>query len=225
MLHYAGLDQRIDAGIPAYEAALKAAGVDYQLFMYEGVNHAFNNDTSAARYDKAAADACLVAHRRLLQGDARLLTQAKGSVLARRFPSCLPRRAPLALPHSWLSLARGGWLDARRAPGAVGRPSPRILGWSLAGAGRQWKRETRMKLRSLAIAALGLGMAMAVPAVAQAYTRYTTDSVNFRAGPGVGYAQLRRSAGGHARSTSTTASPAGAGRRASSAPAGCRPTI
>ncbi len=56
MLHYAGLDQRIDAGIPAYVAALKAAGVDYQLFMYEGVNHAFNNDTSAARYNKAAAD-------------------------------------------------------------------------------------------------------------------------------------------------------------------------
>ena len=56
MLHYAGLDQRIDAGIPAYEAALKAAGVDYQLFVYEGVNHAFNNDTSAARYDKAAAE-------------------------------------------------------------------------------------------------------------------------------------------------------------------------
>ncbi len=56
MLHYAGLDQRIDAGIPAFEAALKAAGVDYRLFIYEGVNHAFNNDTSAARYDKAAAD-------------------------------------------------------------------------------------------------------------------------------------------------------------------------
>ena len=56
MLHYAGLDQRIDAGIPAYEAALKAAGVDYQLFMYEGANHAFNNDTSAARYDKPAAE-------------------------------------------------------------------------------------------------------------------------------------------------------------------------
>ena len=44
-----------------------------------------------------------------------------------------------------------------------------------------------MKLRSLATAALGLGLAMAVPAVAQAYTSYTTDSVNFRAGPGVGY--------------------------------------
>ena len=56
MLHYAGLDQRIGAGVPAYEAALKAAHVDYQLFIYEGVNHAFNNDTSAARYDKPAAD-------------------------------------------------------------------------------------------------------------------------------------------------------------------------
>ncbi len=56
MLHYAGLDERIGAGIPAYEAALKAAGVDYQMFVYHGVNHAFNNDTSAARYDRAAAD-------------------------------------------------------------------------------------------------------------------------------------------------------------------------
>ncbi|HEX2556148.1 MAG TPA: dienelactone hydrolase family protein [Microvirga sp.] len=56
MLHYAGLDQGINAGIPAYEAALKAAGKAYELHMYEGVNHAFNNDTGAARYDKAAAD-------------------------------------------------------------------------------------------------------------------------------------------------------------------------
>lgn len=56
MLHYAGLDDRINAGIPGYEEALKAAGIDYQLFLYEGVNHAFNNETSAARYDKAAAD-------------------------------------------------------------------------------------------------------------------------------------------------------------------------
>lgn len=56
LLHYAGLDERIDAGIPAYEAALKAAGVDYTIHMYPGVNHAFHNDTSAARYDKAAAD-------------------------------------------------------------------------------------------------------------------------------------------------------------------------
>ncbi len=55
LLHYAGLDERIDAGIPAYEAALKAAGKTYTLYMYEGVNHAFNNDTGS-RYDKGAAD-------------------------------------------------------------------------------------------------------------------------------------------------------------------------
>lgn len=54
-LHYAGLDERINAGIPAYEAALKAAGVKYQLFMYEGMQHAFHNDTSAARYNAEAA--------------------------------------------------------------------------------------------------------------------------------------------------------------------------
>jgi carboxymethylenebutenolidase len=56
MAHYGGLDDRIDAGIPAFEAALKANHIDYQIFVYEGANHAFNNDTSAARYDKAAAD-------------------------------------------------------------------------------------------------------------------------------------------------------------------------
>jgi carboxymethylenebutenolidase len=56
LLQYAGLDDRINAGIPAYETALKAAGVDYRVFVYPGVNHAFNNDTSAARYDKAASD-------------------------------------------------------------------------------------------------------------------------------------------------------------------------
>jgi carboxymethylenebutenolidase len=56
MLHYASLDERIDAGIPAFEAALKANGKIYELHMYEGVNHAFNNDTNAARYNKEAAD-------------------------------------------------------------------------------------------------------------------------------------------------------------------------
>lgn len=55
LLHYAGLDERINAGIPAYEAALKAARVDYTVYVYDGVNHAFNNDTSAARYNAAAA--------------------------------------------------------------------------------------------------------------------------------------------------------------------------
>jgi carboxymethylenebutenolidase len=56
MLHYAGLDERINAGIQAYEAALKQAGKSYEIHMYEGANHAFNNDTNAARYDKEAAD-------------------------------------------------------------------------------------------------------------------------------------------------------------------------
>ncbi len=56
MLHYAELDERINAGIPAYEQALQAAGVTYTLHMYEGTNHAFHNDTNEARYDQAAAD-------------------------------------------------------------------------------------------------------------------------------------------------------------------------
>lgn len=56
MLHYAGLDERINAGIPAYRTALEQAGVRHVIHMYESVNHAFNNDTSAARYDKTAAE-------------------------------------------------------------------------------------------------------------------------------------------------------------------------
>ena len=54
-LHYGGLDERVNAGIPTYEAALKQNNVSYELYIYEGVNHAFHNDTSAARYDEAAA--------------------------------------------------------------------------------------------------------------------------------------------------------------------------
>ena len=56
MAHYGGLDGRINAGIAAFEEALKAAGTDYQIFVYEGANHAFNNDTSEARYDREASD-------------------------------------------------------------------------------------------------------------------------------------------------------------------------
>jgi carboxymethylenebutenolidase len=56
MLHYASLDERINAGIADYEAALKANNKSYELHMYEGANHAFNNDTNAARYNKEAAD-------------------------------------------------------------------------------------------------------------------------------------------------------------------------
>jgi carboxymethylenebutenolidase len=56
LLQYAGNDEPINAGIPAYEAALKAAGKSYELYIYPGVQHAFNNDTGAARYNKEAAD-------------------------------------------------------------------------------------------------------------------------------------------------------------------------
>ena len=56
LLHYAGLDEGINKGIADYEKALKASAKTYELYMYEGVNHAFNNDTNAARYNKEAAD-------------------------------------------------------------------------------------------------------------------------------------------------------------------------
>ena len=56
LLHYAGLDSRINAGIPAYEAALKAANKRYTIEVYPDVNHAFNNDTAGDRYNKPAAD-------------------------------------------------------------------------------------------------------------------------------------------------------------------------
>jgi carboxymethylenebutenolidase len=54
LLHYASLDERVNAGWPAFEAALKANGIKYTAYMYPGVNHAFFNDTTP-RYDEAAA--------------------------------------------------------------------------------------------------------------------------------------------------------------------------
>jgi carboxymethylenebutenolidase len=56
LLHYAGNDERINAGIAEYEKALKEAGKTYEIHMYEGAEHAFNNDANAARYNKQAAD-------------------------------------------------------------------------------------------------------------------------------------------------------------------------
>jgi len=55
MLQFAELDQRVNATWPAYEALLKDKGVDYQAFVYPGVNHGFHND-STARYDRQAAE-------------------------------------------------------------------------------------------------------------------------------------------------------------------------
>ena len=76
MLHYAGLDQRINAGIQAYEAALKANNKPYTLHVYPGVNHAFNNDTGG-RYDKAASE--LAWNRTLAFFRQHLGTPPKGS--------------------------------------------------------------------------------------------------------------------------------------------------
>jgi len=55
LLHYAGLDNRVNATRPGFEAALQRAGVAYTAYVYAGANHAFFNDTSAARYDEPAA--------------------------------------------------------------------------------------------------------------------------------------------------------------------------
>ena len=54
LLHYAGNDERVNAGWPRYEEALKAAKVSYRAYVYPGVEHGFNNDTTP-RYDAAAA--------------------------------------------------------------------------------------------------------------------------------------------------------------------------
>ncbi len=54
-LHYGASDERVNAGIPAYEEALKKNNIRYELFIYEGANHAFHNDTAPTRYNEAAA--------------------------------------------------------------------------------------------------------------------------------------------------------------------------
>jgi carboxymethylenebutenolidase len=56
LCHYAGEDARINQGIPGFEEAMKKAGIDYKIYIYEGAQHAFNNDTNPSRYNKEAAD-------------------------------------------------------------------------------------------------------------------------------------------------------------------------
>jgi len=72
LLHYAGLDERINAGWPAYEAALKANGKVFEAYIYEGANHGFHNDTTP-RYDEAAAS---LAWQRTLDWFEKHLTEA-----------------------------------------------------------------------------------------------------------------------------------------------------
>lgn len=54
LLHFGGLDERVNAGWPAYEEALKTHGKEYTAYVYEGANHGFHND-STPRYDEEAA--------------------------------------------------------------------------------------------------------------------------------------------------------------------------
>lgn len=54
-LHYGEMDERVNAGIPDYEKALKEAGVKYEIFIYKGAQHAFHNDTAPTRYNEEAA--------------------------------------------------------------------------------------------------------------------------------------------------------------------------
>lgn len=70
-LHYAGKDERINEGIPAYEEALKKAGVNYEIFMYEDAQHAFHNDTAPTRYNEEAAK---LAWRRMIDLFKQVLT-------------------------------------------------------------------------------------------------------------------------------------------------------
>ena len=73
LIQYADKDDRINAGIPAFEEALKAAKVKYQIFKYDGTQHGFNNDTTP-RYDKAAA---ALAWKRTIEFFKKELTRAQ----------------------------------------------------------------------------------------------------------------------------------------------------
>jgi carboxymethylenebutenolidase len=64
MMHYAGRDDRINAAVPAFDAALRAAGARFEMHLYPDVDHAFHNDTNAARYN---ADAAQLAWRRTVE--------------------------------------------------------------------------------------------------------------------------------------------------------------
>jgi carboxymethylenebutenolidase len=64
MMHYAGRDDRINTAVPAFDAALRASGAHFEMHLYPDVDHAFHNDTNAARYN---ADAAKLAWRRTVE--------------------------------------------------------------------------------------------------------------------------------------------------------------
>ncbi len=80
LIHYASLDNRINAGIAAFEAALKSASIDYEIYMYEGANHAFFNDTRADRYHEEAAQ--LAWERTIAFFEEKLKTQSTNTAVS-----------------------------------------------------------------------------------------------------------------------------------------------
>ena len=116
LIHYAGLDERVNAGWPAYEAALKAAGTRYEAFIYDGVNHGFHNDSRRA----------MTRRRRTWPGIARLRFCGPIWASAARSASCQRRRISRAgCPGGFRDCRRCAAVctsDARRASGGVRVP-------------------------------------------------------------------------------------------------------
>ena len=79
LIHYAGDDQGINAGWPAWEAALKKDGVRYRAYMYPGAQHGFHNDTTP-RYDEAAAKLAWSRTLDVLQGEPEALVRATAAL-------------------------------------------------------------------------------------------------------------------------------------------------
>lgn len=84
LLHYAGDDERINKGIPAFEEALRKSAVEYKIYIYEGAGHAFNNDTNEARYNKEAAQ--LAWQRTVCEFTTHRISQATRCSCRSRYP-------------------------------------------------------------------------------------------------------------------------------------------
>ena len=119
LLQYAGNDEGIDKGIPAYVEALNKAHVDYKLYMYEGAQHAFNNDTKPGPVRQGGCRPRLEAHDSFLEGE------IKDVGIRRPLPGAsLSHAAFLIFPAA----AAGTWVVAARscAPRTGGLAAGRI---------------------------------------------------------------------------------------------------
>ncbi len=140
LLQYAETDENINKGIAAYEAALTANNKKYAIYVYPGTQHAFNNDTGAARYNKAAAD---LAWSRTLAFFADLGASVSISAVAvrRRRPSrprgptsCAPSGRPPSPANSGNDTA-GKPLNVHKVQNAGSPVEPSPLGATPGAAG------------------------------------------------------------------------------------------